>query len=69
VFAALGAALAAAYFLRLLRQVTQGPATSVVTTTGPWRPAGIELVSWAPLVLLALAIGLVPALVTGLSGW
>jgi NADH-quinone oxidoreductase subunit M len=66
VVAALGAALAAAYFLRLLRRVTHGPPTPVMA---PWRLAGMELVSWAPLIVFALALGLMPTLVTGLSGW
>ena len=67
VLAAVGAALAAAYFMRLLRRVTHGPA--VFSAGPPWRLAHIELISWAPLVVLALALGLVPTLVTGLSGW
>jgi NADH-quinone oxidoreductase subunit M len=64
VLAALGAALAAAYFLRLLRQVTHGPAVGQLTHP---RLAGAELLSWGPLVVLALALGLVPAAVLSLS--
>jgi NADH-quinone oxidoreductase subunit M len=61
VLAAVGGALTAAYFLRLLRRVTHGPATPAVTGfAGITRP---EWLAWSPLVLLALAIGLVPALV------
>jgi NADH-quinone oxidoreductase subunit M len=67
VLAAFGAALAAAYFLRLLRRVTHGPASSVVAALPAPRLAGVELVSWSPLVVLALALGLVPALVIGPS--
>jgi len=60
VLAAVGGALTAAYFLRLLRRVTHGPASPAVTGfTGITRP---EWLAWSPLVLLALAIGLVPAL-------
>jgi NADH-quinone oxidoreductase subunit M len=66
VLAAAGAALAAAYFLRMLRLVTHGPASPAVSAVN-WRLAPAELVSWGPLVLLALALGLVPALVTALS--
>jgi NADH-quinone oxidoreductase subunit M len=64
VVAAVGAALTAAYFLRLLRRVSHGPAT---ITTGRAGPAGAELMAWAPLVVLALAVGLVPALVVGMA--
>jgi NADH-quinone oxidoreductase subunit M len=63
VLAALGGALAAAYFLRLLRRVTHGPATPAVTGIGAL--TRVELVSWAPLVVLALVVGLLPALVLG----
>ncbi|MEV0570677.1 NADH-quinone oxidoreductase subunit M [Dactylosporangium sp. NPDC050588] len=63
VVAAIGAALAAAYFLRLLRRVTHGAATPPVTAltttaTGRLRPG--ELVAWSPLIALTLAIGVVP---------
>jgi NADH-quinone oxidoreductase subunit M len=62
VVAAVGAALAAAYFLRLLRRVSHGtPTPAVAGVTGGIAVA--ELIAWAPLVLLALAVGLVPALV------
>ncbi|GII26120.1 complex I subunit 4 family protein [Planosporangium mesophilum] len=64
VVAALGAALAAAYFLRLLRQVTHGPALKPLAQP---RLAGAELLSWGPLVVLALVLGLVPAAVLNLS--
>ncbi len=67
VVAAAGAALAAAYFLRLLRRVTHGPPSPAVVRLSPPRLARVELVSWAPLVLLALAVGLVPALVLASS--
>lgn len=61
VLAAIGGALTAAYFLRLLRRITHGPASPAVTgLPGITRP---EWLAWSPLVLLALAIGLVPALV------
>jgi NADH-quinone oxidoreductase subunit M len=65
--AAIGAALAAAYFLRLLRRVTHGAARPAVARSTPRAVAPVEIVAWAPLVLLALALGLVPALVTDLS--
>jgi NADH-quinone oxidoreductase subunit M len=68
ILAAVGAALAAAYFLRLLRRVTHGPAApAVVAGGGGWRLSSAEVYSWAPLVLLALVLGLVPTLVTALS--
>ena len=61
VLAAVGGALTAAYFLRLLRTVTHGPAV----LTFPPRVARVEWAAWSPLILLALIIGLVPALVLG----
>jgi NADH-quinone oxidoreductase subunit M len=64
VLAALGGALTAAYFLRLLRRVTHGRPSPAVGRFGPGL-AGVELTAWAPLVLLALAVGLAPALVLG----
>jgi NADH-quinone oxidoreductase subunit M len=65
VVAALGAALTAAYFLRLLRRVSHGPAAAVSIT--PPRLARAELVAWAPLIVLTLALGLLPALVLGMA--
>ena len=62
VLAAVGGALTAAYFLRLLRRVTHGPAAPAVVGLRPARRR-FELAAWAPLVLLALVLGLVPALV------
>ncbi|MFB9237505.1 NuoM family protein [Plantactinospora siamensis] len=67
VLAAIGGALTAAYFLRLLRRVSHGTATPVVAGLGPG-VAAVEWLAWAPLVLLALAVGLVPALVLGMAG-
>ncbi|MDT5036686.1 MAG: NADH-quinone oxidoreductase subunit, partial [Micromonosporaceae bacterium] len=78
VVAAFGAALAAAYFLRLLRQVTHGHPTPAVAGFAPpvvggrprLAPAGLanaELLSWGPLVVLALGLGLLPSLVLALS--
>jgi NADH-quinone oxidoreductase subunit M len=63
--AAVGGALTAAYFLRLLRRVTHGPAVGALDSPGLARA---EVAAWAPLVLLALAIGLLPALVLGMAG-
>ncbi|MET8062250.1 NADH-quinone oxidoreductase subunit M, partial [Micromonospora sp. NPDC005313] len=62
VLAALGGALTAAYFLRLLRRVTHGRPSPAVAGLAPGL-AGAELTAWAPLALLALAVGLAPALV------
>ncbi|MEU7751437.1 NADH-quinone oxidoreductase subunit M [Micromonospora sp. NPDC049171] len=66
VLAAVGGALTAAYFLRLLRQVTHHRPSAAVSRVGPGL-AGAELTAWVPLVLLALAIGLAPALVLGVA--
>ena len=76
VLAAIGGALTAAYFLRLLRRVTHGPAALRLpqqSHRGGFaalhnKPGDsirrIEWAAWSPLVLLALLIGLAPALVT-----
>ncbi|GAA3396564.1 complex I subunit 4 family protein [Cryptosporangium minutisporangium] len=66
VVAALGAALAAAYFLRLLRRTTVGPLGSAVVADAP-RLDAIELAAWAPLVVLALVLGLAPDLLLSLT--
>ncbi|MGN9810793.1 complex I subunit 4 family protein [Micromonospora sp. BQ11] len=66
VLAAIGGALTAAYFLRLLRQVTHGRPSPAVDRLTPGL-AGAELAAWAPLVLLALAVGLAPTLVLGVA--
>jgi NADH-quinone oxidoreductase subunit M len=60
VIAAVGGALTAAYFLRLLRRVTHGPAVADLPHPGVTR---VEWAAWSPLILLALLIGLFPALV------
>jgi NADH-quinone oxidoreductase subunit M len=68
VLAAVGGALAAAYFLRLLRRVTHGsPGPSVAGLGVAARLQSGELVAWSPLIGLALAVGVVPALVLGFS--
>ena len=59
--AAVGGALTAAYFMRLLRRVTHGPA--LLELPQP-RVSRVEWMAWAPLILLALLIGLMPALIT-----
>jgi NADH-quinone oxidoreductase subunit M len=64
VLAAAGAALTAAYFLRLLRRVSHGPVAGRLSPPGLARG---ELVAWAPLVVLALVIGLLPVLVLGMA--
>src|SRR5205085_2020975 len=65
VLAAAGGALAAAYFLRLLYRVTHGAAKPAVA--GIAEPGIGELVAWAPLVVLGLAVGLVPALLLAVA--
>ncbi|MBT8224668.1 MAG: NADH-quinone oxidoreductase subunit M [Dactylosporangium sp.] len=68
--AAVGAALAAAYFLRLLRRVTHGAATPAVAAlagTADARIARVELVAWGPLMVLTLLVGLLPALIIGIA--
>jgi NADH-quinone oxidoreductase subunit M len=60
VLAAIGGALTAAYFLRLLRKVTHGPAVAVAE---PYAITRTEWLAWSPLVLLTLAVGVAPSLV------
>ncbi|MFG1926539.1 NuoM family protein [Cryptosporangium sp. NPDC048952] len=66
VVAALGAALAAAYFLRLLRRTTVGPLGSAVVADVR-RIDAAEAVAWTPLIVLALAFGLAPDLLLSLT--
>ena len=65
--AALGAAIAAAYFLRLQRRITHGRPTDTVKRLSRPRLAQVEVVAWGPLVVLALALGVLPAMVLDLS--
>ncbi|GAA1835742.1 NADH-quinone oxidoreductase subunit M [Luedemannella flava] len=68
VLGAVGGALTAAYFLRLLRRVTHGPAAPSVAALGErGRLTGAELWAWAPLAALALVLGLAPALVVAVA--
>jgi NADH-quinone oxidoreductase subunit M len=60
--AAVGGALTAAYFLRLLRRLTHGVPSEPVRGV-PATIAGVEWLAWAPLVVLTLAVGVAPALV------
>lgn len=65
VLAAAGGALTAAYFLRLLRRVTHGPATPAVRAARPGIGV-LEWAAWAPLIVLTLLVGVLPSVV--LSG-
>ncbi|MFI1993195.1 NuoM family protein [Actinoplanes sp. NPDC020271] len=62
VLAAVGGALTAAYFLRLLRRLTHGPTTPTVHAMRA-STAAVEWFAWTPLILLTLAVGVIPALV------
>ncbi len=67
VLAAIGAALTAAYFLRLLRRVVAGePSGRVAAVDAPGLSA-YEVAAWSPLVVLALVLGLWPGLVLDLT--
>jgi NADH-quinone oxidoreductase subunit M len=66
VIAAIGGALTAAYLLRMLRRVSHGPAAAAVV--GRPDVARPELAAWAPLALLAVVIGVLPALVVQTAG-
>lgn len=63
--AAAGAALTAGYFLRLLRRVSHGPAVPATAAPAPLTRA--EVATWAPLVVLALALGVAPVLALGVA--
>lgn len=67
VLAAIGAALTAAYFLRLLRQVVAGPPAGRVAEVDAPGLTGYELAAWSPLVVLALLLGLWPSLLLDLT--
>ncbi len=67
VVAAVGGALTAAYFLRLLRLVTHGPAAPAVAALPRPGVARAEWLAWAPLVLLAVVLGLAPGLVLAMT--
>jgi NADH-quinone oxidoreductase subunit M len=69
VVAAVGTAVTAAYFLRLLRGLVLGPDVP----TGDRHVGGavdvrpVELLAWVPLAVLTVAVGLYPRLVLGLT--
>jgi NADH-quinone oxidoreductase subunit M len=63
VLAAIGGVITAAYFLRMLRRVTHGSESPAVAGIGAPSVRGAELAAWAPLVALALLVGVVPAAV------
>ncbi len=65
VLAAVGAALAAAYFLRMLRLVVAGPPPPDAPVAPDVTP--VEWLAWAPLAVLAVVLGLYPALVLDLT--
>jgi NADH-quinone oxidoreductase subunit M len=65
VLAAVGAALAAAYFLRMLRAVVAGPPHPGAPAVRDMTP--VEWLAWAPLAVLAVVLGLYPAAVLGLT--
>ncbi|MFZ0324776.1 MAG: NADH-quinone oxidoreductase subunit M [Actinomycetes bacterium] len=64
VIAALGTVFAAAYFLRVLRRVAQGPST----TERVRDLTGLEAASWLPLVVLIVVLGLLPSALLDLTG-
>ncbi|MFG2087817.1 NuoM family protein [Spirillospora sp. NPDC048824] len=59
--AALGAALTAAYFLRMLSKITHGPADGAAVARRPAAAVSLqEYAAWAPLIALTLLVGLWP---------
>ena len=67
VLAAVGGVLTAAYFLRMLRRVTHGRRARCCRGDRSRAVGRVELVTWAPLVALALVVGLVPASVLAMA--
>jgi NADH-quinone oxidoreductase subunit M len=67
VLAALGAAITAAYFLRMLRAVVTGPPAGRIAAVNAPSLSVVEVAAWSPLVVLALVLGLWPALVLDLT--
>ncbi|MFV2021539.1 complex I subunit 4 family protein [Micromonospora sp. LOL_023] len=65
--AAVGAALTAAYLLRMLRRVAHGPPGPAVRATPAGPITRPEALAWAPLIVATLAIGLLPVLVLGVA--
>jgi NADH-quinone oxidoreductase subunit M len=66
-FAGLGTILTAVYFLAMLRRVTFGVVDASWRDTPLRDVVAADLAAWVPLVVLAVAIGLWPRLVLGLS--
>jgi len=67
VLAAVGAAMTAVYFLRLLRRLVVGPALAGSGPAGLMDVWATERVVHLPLLSLTLALGLYPAVVLGLT--
>jgi NADH-quinone oxidoreductase subunit M len=67
VLAAIGGALAAAYFLRMLRLVVPGRPTGVVAEVEPVTMSPVEWLTWTPLLALTVVLGFFPGLVLDLS--
>ena len=62
-----GTVLTAAYFLAMLRRVEFGVVTERWRDTPLHDELAVDLAAWTPLVVLALAVGLWPRLVLGVS--
>jgi NADH-quinone oxidoreductase subunit M len=60
--AGVGTVITAAYFLRLVRNLCQGDPAKYPSTTFALDLSRIELVTWAPLVVLTVLLGVWPAL-------
>jgi NADH-quinone oxidoreductase subunit M len=65
--AGLGTVLTAAYFLAMLRRVGFGVVSERWRDQSLRDAVAVDLVAWAPLVVLAVAIGVWPRLVLGIS--
>ena len=65
--AGIGTVLTAAYLLQTVRRVCQGPVDAAARRPGTPDLRPIEVVTWSPLVLLVVLLGLWPGLLLGLT--
>lgn len=65
--AGVGTLITAAYLLRVIRRVCQGPATSGPRPIGTGDVSAVEALAWGPLVAATLVLGLWPGLLLAIT--